>query len=127
MSDDAACHRTPDAESAAPPPGIQIKLLAKGTVLLLEGETDIYELTVRYPEYGIVEVNSNHTALRQAGYGQFTGSVRPAHPGVHSNAIQKDWAMMLRFRNGEFLTQRILAARVCGVGDDGSHWSYVVF
>ena len=127
MSDDAACHLTPDTEPAAPPPGIQIKLLAKGTVLLLEGETDIYELTVRYPEYGIVEVNSNHPALRQAGYGQFTGSVRPGHPGVRSSAIQKDWAMVLRFRNGEFLTQPVLAARVCGVRDDGSHWSYDVF
>jgi hypothetical protein len=116
---------TDEAVSASP--GIQVKLLTKGTVLLLEGETDLYELTVRYPEYGIVEVDSNHPAIRQSGYGQFTGSVRAGQPGFRSSAIKKGWAIMLRFRNGEFLTQPILAARVCGVRDDGSRWSYDVF
>jgi len=117
-------------ETTAPPPvepGINPKLLKPGTVLMLEGESDLYELTMRYPEHGIAEVNSNHPALRQAGYGQFTGSVRPSHPGVRLNAIQKGWAMVLRFRNGEFMTQVILAARVSGARDDGSRWSYDVF
>jgi len=108
-------------------PGINLKLLKPDTVLMLEGESDLYELTMRYPEHGIAEVNSNNPALREPAYGQFIGSVRWSHPGVRLNVIQQGWAMALRFRNGEFLTQPILAASISGRREDGSRWSYNVF
>ena len=127
MSDDPACDMTQAAEPAAPPPGVNVKALAKGTVLLLEGETDIYELTVQYPEYGIAEIASNNPTLRQPTLGQFTHSVRWDHPGVKLNVIQQGWAMVLRFRNGECQTQPIASARVRGTRSDGTHWSYDVF
>jgi hypothetical protein len=108
-------------------PGINLRLLKPDTVLILEGESELYELTMRYPEHGIAEVNSNNPALREPAYGQFMGSLRLGHPGVRLNVIQKDWAMVLRFRNGEFLTQPILAASISGRREDGSRWSYEVF
>jgi len=108
-------------------PGVNLRLLKPGTVLMLEGESELYELTLRYPEHGIAEVNSNNPALREPAYGQFMGSLRLGHHGVRVNVIQKGWAMVLRFRNGEFLTQPILAASVSGQREDGSRWSYEVF
>jgi hypothetical protein len=120
---------TPEQDKAAttPSPSIFLKSLKKGTTLLLEGETDIYELTVRYPEHGIVDVSSNLPALRMGTVGQFMFSVRWSDPGTRLNSIQQGWAMMLRFRNGEFQTQPILSASVNGKREDGSRWSYDVF
>jgi hypothetical protein len=122
---------TPESTPAVPPaplpPGINIKALKKGTVLLLEGEADIYELIVMYPEHGIVEISSNQPALRQGTVGQFMFSVRWSQPGTRLNLIQQGWAMTLRFRNGEYQTQPIMSSRVSGKCDDGSRWSYDVF
>jgi hypothetical protein len=65
--------------------------------------------------------------LRQPTIGQFMGSVRWSHPGLKLNVIQQGWAMVLRFRNGQFQTQPIVSARVRGTRSDGSHWRYDVF
>ena len=127
MCDDFACNVTPATEPAPPPPGIILKSLAKGTALLLEGETDIYELIVQYPEHGIAEIVSNNPTLRQPTVGQFLHSVRWDHPGVRLNVVQQGWAMVLRFRNGQFQTQPIASARVRGTRSDGTHWYYDVF
>jgi hypothetical protein len=127
MNDDSACHLTPAAEPAAPSPGINVTLLAKGTTVLLEGETDIYELTVLYPEHGIAEVASSHSALRAPTIGQFMHSIQWNRPGVRLNVIQQGWAAVLRFSNGQFQTQPIASACVCGTRTDGTHWSYDVF
>lgn len=111
----------------APSPGINVKMLKKGITLLLVGETDIYELTMLHPEHGIAEISSNLPALRAGTVGQFMFSVRWSHPGTRLNAIQQGWAMMLRFRNGEFQTQPIMSARVSGRRDGANRWSYDVF
>jgi len=108
-------------------PGINIKILAKGTTLLLEGESDLYELVVQYPEYGIAEVTSTNPALRQPTVGQFMHSARWSHPGLKLNVIQQGWVMVLRFSNGQLQTQPIASARVRGIRSDGSRWSYDVF
>jgi hypothetical protein len=127
MNDDPTCDLTPAAEPAAPSPGINVKLLAKGTVLLLEGETDIYELTMLYPEHGIAEVTSNHSALRATTIGQFMHSIQWNQPGIRLNAIRQGWTVVLRFSNGQFQTQPIASACVRGTRGDGSHWHYDVF
>jgi hypothetical protein len=106
-------------------PGIDIKRLAKGATLLLQSETDVYELTVQYPEHGIVEVASTNPVLRQPTVGQFLCST--SHPGLRLNVIRQGWAMVLRFRNGQFQTPPIMSAGVCGTRSDGSRWSYEVF
>ena len=102
-------------------------MLAKGTTLLLEGETDLYELIMQHPEHGIAEITSTNPALRRPTVGQFMYSVRWSHPGLRLNVIQQGWAMVLRFSNGQFQTQPIASARVRGTRSDGSHWSYDVF
>lgn len=117
----------PVASAEPPSPAIYIKSLKPGTVLLLEGETDIYEFIVRYPEYGIVEVSSNNPVLRQPAMGQFLYSIRWSAPGATLNAIQKGWAMVLRFKNGSIQTQSIMSAGINGVGTDGKRWHYNVF
>lgn len=124
MNDKVADPRT--AEPAAAP-GINIKVLAKGTALLLEGESDLYELVVQYPEYGIAEITSTNPALRRPTVGQFMHSAHWSHPGLKLNVIQQGWAMVLRFSNGQLQTQPIASARVRGTRSDGSHWSYDVF
>lgn len=127
MNDDPACDTTQVIQPAALPPGINVKALPAGTALLLEGETDIYELIVRYPEHGIAEITSSSPALRQPTMGQFMYSIRWGNPGVRLNVIQQGWAMVLRFRNGECQTQPIASARVRGTRSDGTHWHYDVF
>lgn len=124
MNDELA-HPGPAEPTTAP--GINIKMLAKGTTLLLEGEGDLYELVVQYPEYGIAEVTSTNPALRQPTVGQFMHSAHWSHPALKLNLIQQGWAMVLRFRNGQLQTQPIASARVLGTRSDGSHWSYDVF
>jgi len=127
MCDDPASDTIQAPEPVAPPPSVNVKSLAKGTVLLLEGESDIYELVMRYPEHGIAEITSSNPALRQPTVGQFMYSVRWDHPGIKLNVIQQGWAMVLRFRNGECQTQPIISARVRGTRCDGTHWHYDVF
>ena len=127
MNNEPACDLTPAAEPAAPSPGINVKWLAKGTVLLLEGETDLYELTMLYPEHGIAEITSNHSALRATTIGQFMHSVQWGQPGIRLDAIRQGWAAVLRFSNGQFQTQPIASAGVRGTRSDGTHWSYDVF
>ena len=114
------------AESVTPLT-INLKTLKKGTVLLLEGETDIYELTLLYPEQGIAEISSSLTALRKGTVGQFLFSVRWSSPETRLDGVRQGWAMMLRFRNGEIQTQPIMSASVNGKREDGSRWSYIVF
>jgi hypothetical protein len=124
MNDELA---KPESAEPTAAPGINIKMLAKGTTLLLEGDNDLYELVVQYPEYGIVEVTSTNPALRQPTVGQFMHSAHGSHPGLKLNVIQQGWAMILRFSNGQLQTQPIASARVRGTRPDGSHWSYDVF
>ncbi|MEN6367661.1 MAG: hypothetical protein ABFC88_12675 [Thermoguttaceae bacterium] len=117
----------PTALASPPSASINLKALKRDTVLLLEGESDIYELTLRYPEHGIVEITSNLPALRTGTVGQFMFSVRWSNPGERLDVIRQGWAMTLRFKNGEYQTQPIMAASARGIREDGSHWHYDVF
>jgi hypothetical protein len=114
---------TPEASSAA----VNIKALKAGTVLLIEGETDIYELIVRYPEYGIVDVSSNARVLRAGVVGQFLHSVCWSQPGTKLNVIQRGWAMVFLFSNGTYQSQPVSSLGISGVGEDGKRWHYDVF
>lgn len=121
---------TPTTSSVTPEPpspSINIKTLKPGTVLLIEGETDLYELVVRYPEHGIVDVSSNIPALRAGCVGQFMYSVRWNQPGTKLNVIQKGWAMVLRFANGTYQSQPITSVSVNGKTVEGKRWHYDVF
>jgi hypothetical protein len=108
-------------------PCINIKSLKPGTVLMVEGETDVYELIVRYPEHGIVDVSSNVPALRAGCIGQFMYSVCWSHPGMKRNVIQKGWAMVLQFSKGTYQSQPISSVGVSGKSADGKRWHYDVF
>jgi hypothetical protein len=128
MSEDYNANSEPTpTDPATLPLYINPKMLKRGTALILAGESDIYELTLLYPEHGIAEITSNLPPLRAVTVGQFLFSVRWDQPGVRRNVIQQGWALMLRFRNGEYQTQPILTASVHGQCEDGSRWSYDVF
>jgi hypothetical protein len=123
--DDQLTPSIASAESLSP--AIYIKSLKPGTVLLLEGETDMYEFIVQHPEQGIIEVSSNNEVLRHGAVGQFMYSVRWDDPSIRLNAIQRGWAIILRFHNGFLQTQPILSASVNGIRPDGKRWHFDVF
>jgi len=108
-------------------PTLNLKSLKKGTVLFLECESDLYEITLLQPEHGVVEISSNLPALRQGTVGQFICSVQWSHPGTRLNVIQQGWAAIFRFCNGEYQTQPVVSASIRGKRTDGSRWSYEVF
>ena len=119
---------TPEApEAPAPAPTLNIKSLKPGTVVLMEGETDVYELTVHYPEHGIVDVSASDIALRGGAVGQFMYSVCWSQPGTKLNVIQKGWSVVLRFSNGTYQTQPLSSVGVSGVGENGKRWHYDLF
>jgi hypothetical protein len=131
MNNDCECNPpedlTPTVELRSLAPSIHVGKLKKGTMLLLEGGMDIYELIVLHPENGLVAINSNNFALRQATVGQFMHSVRRGCLATKLATIQQGWEMVLRFSNGVFHTEPIMSARVSGTRDDGSRWFYDVF
>lgn len=89
---------------------IDIRRLAQGTTLLLEGNCDIYELIVKDPDLGLIEITSNNPVLRHPVIGQLM------------NTIQWGGHLVVRFHNGHFYSAPISSASVRGPG-----WSYEVF
>jgi hypothetical protein len=108
--------------------GIDIRKLKPETVMLLEAEPYLYEIRVMYPAHGIVEINSSDPNLRVATVGQLLQSVHWSSPGAPIPFwIGKGLALEIRFRNGIYRTQPVMAAGIKGKRADGSHWSYDVF
>ena len=63
------------APTALAEPGIDIRKLTPGTILLVEAEPWLYEIKVVYPVHGIVEISSSDPHLRVATVGQVLQSV----------------------------------------------------
>ena len=117
---------TPTASPAEP--GIDIRKLKPGTIILLEADPSLYEMQVMYPVHGIVEISSSDPHLRVATVGQVLHSVHWSSPGAPIPSwIGKGLALEIRFRNGLYRTQPVTAASVQGKREDGSRWSYEVF
>lgn len=119
-----------DAPAAMPPvePGLDIRRLKAGAIILLEADPYLYEMQVMYPVHSVVEISSSDPALRAATVGQVLHSVHPSSPGAAIPSwIGKGRALEIRFRNGLYRTQPVTAASVQGRRDDGSRWSYEVF
>ena len=109
-------------------PGIDIRKLKADSIILLEAEPYLYEMRVMYPVHSIVEISSSDPNLRAATVGQVLHSVRSSGPGVPIPSwIGKGLALEIRFRNGTYRTQPVMAASVGGRHEDGSRWSYEVF
>ena len=109
-------------------PGIDIRKLKPETVILLEAEPYLYEMTVTHPAHGLVEINSSDPNLRVPTVGQLLHGVPWSSPGTPIPSwIGKGLALEIRFRNGTYRTQPVTAATVKGKHDDGSRWSYDVF
>jgi len=115
--------------------GIDLKLQKTGTTLLLEAENSLFEIVLRYPEHGILEIQSNRPPLKRETICQFIHAlVWPATGGISTlsapacvNMIVPRCEMVLRFSNGEWQTPPILSARILGVREDWSRWYYDVF
>ena len=118
-----------DAQTATTiEPGINIRKLKAGTVILLEADLYLYEMRVMYPVHGILEISSNDPALRVATVGQLLYSLRCSSPAPPIPSwIGKNLALEIRFRNGLYRTKPVTAASVGGKHEDGSRWSYEVF
>ena len=109
-------------------PGIDIRKLKPGTIILLEAGPSLYEIKVVYPVHGIVEISSSDPHLRVTTVGQLLHSVHWPSPGTPIPSwIGKGLALEIRFRNGLYRTQPVTAAGVQGKREDGSHWTYEVF
>jgi hypothetical protein len=109
-------------------PGIDIRKLKPGTVVLLEAGPSLYELRVTHPVHGIAEISSSDPTLHVATVGQVLHSVHWSSPAVLLPLwIGKGFALEIRFRNGTYRTQPVTAASVGGTRDDGSRWSFEVF
>ena len=109
-------------------PGIDLRKLKPGMVVLLEADPGLYEMRVTHPAHGVAEISSNDPALRTPTVGQVLHSLHWSSPGVPIPLwIAKGLALEIRFRNGLYRTQPVTAARVSGTRDDGSRWSYEVF
>ena len=118
-----------DVETAAKvEPGINIRKLKTGTVILLEAAPYLYEIRVMYPVHGIVEISSSDPMLRVATVGQVLHSLRWSSPvSPIPSWIGKGLALEIRFRNGLYRTTPVTAASLGGKREDGSRWSYEVF
>ena len=117
-----------DTPTAPAEPGIDIRKLKPGTIILLEAEPSLYEIKVVYPVHGIVEISSSDAHLRVATVGQLLHSVNWSRPGAPIPLwIGKGLALEIRFRNGLYRTQPVTAAGVQGKREDGSRWTYEVF
>ena len=109
-------------------PGIDIRKLKADTTILLEAEPWLYEIKVVYPVHGIVESSSSDPHLRVATVGQVLHSVHwPSLGAPIPSWLGKGLALEIRFRNGTYRTQPVMAASVSGRHEDGSRWSYEVF
>jgi hypothetical protein len=129
---------SPDTSPETPPvePGIDIRKLKVGTVILAEADPYVYELAVQVPEHALVEISSNDPALRVPTVGQLVQSRKWSAAyqtiGQTPDVCRPMWvgvgmSMEIRFRNGLYYSQPLLAARLRGPRDDGTHWSYDVF
>lgn len=119
-----------DAPTAMPAaePGIDIRRLKAGAIILMEAAPYLYEMQVMYPVHSIVEISSSDPNLRAATVGQVLHSINASSPGASIPSwIGKGLALEIRFRNGLYRTQPVTAASVQGKREDGSHWSYEVF
>jgi hypothetical protein len=109
-------------------PGIDLRKLKPGTIILLEAELWLYEIKIVYPVHSIVEISSSNPMLRTATVGQVLHSVHWSNPKAAIPAwIGKGLVLEIRFRNGVYRTQPVTAASVQGKREDGSRWSYEVF
>ena len=118
---------TPTAMSLAEP-GIDIRKLKTGVVILMEAGPYLYEIRVMYPVHSIVEITSSDPNLRAATVGQMLHSVHwPSAGAPIPSWIGKGLVLEIRFRNGLYRTQPVTAASVQGKREDGNRWSYEVF
>lgn len=99
---------------------IDIQRQKVGTTIYVECATQLFELEVVNAEHALLRVNSNVPALRIPIVGQL---VRGAGPeGAKPYWIGKGMALHLRFRNGVFTSEPVVAASIKGAG-----WEYEVF
>ena len=109
-------------------PGIDIRKLNPETTILLEADPYLYEMRVVYPIHGIVEISSSDPALGVPTVGQVLHSHHWSSPSAPIPLwIGRGFALDIRFRNGVYRTQPVMAASVSGKRHDGSRWSYEVF
>lgn len=110
------------------PSGIDVRRLRVGTVIFVETETCLYELTVTNPVYGLMKVNSTDLALREMPLGQLVESRYKSGNGPSMPYwIGKGLVMEIRFSNGKYQSPVVGSVVLKGRREDGTSWSYDVF
>jgi hypothetical protein len=104
-------------------PGIDIRRQAAGTVILVETDMGLHEITVINPCQATVQVSGSDPRFHRPVLGRFLQSVSALNPAAKINGwIGQAMRMVIAFRNAPFESGVVLAATVQGPG-----WHYDVF
>jgi len=101
--------------------GIDVRRQKAATTIYVECATQLFEIKVVSPEHSLLQITSNAPALRIPVVGQLVQSIRTGSP-AKPFWIGKGAAMQLRFNNGIFVSEPVIAANIKGEG-----WEYEVF
>jgi hypothetical protein len=101
--------------------GIDITKQKIGTIIRVETEDDrLFELVVKIPERGVVEISGTEPRLKIPVLGVLTHSFSEKTQINHW--IGKLLKMSLVFKNGNYESQPVVHVTI-----HGSDWSYIVF
>lgn len=103
--------------------GINITKLAIGTSIMVETEdSQVFEIVVRKPEHGVVEVSGTEPRLKNPTLGVLTHSSTDDKKTQIDHWIGQYLRMMIVFRNGNYESQLVTHASLKGEG-----WQFEVF
>jgi hypothetical protein len=104
-------------------PGIDLTKQKKGTRIIVETDSLLFEIVVLDPARCLIEVASTTPLLREPTIGQYLRGVYVLDASVGiDHWIGRTMQMFLHFRNGDFLTGPVVTASIAGPG-----WTYDVF
>jgi len=124
--DSASADITPVPPAPASPPnevGINITKQKIGTIIMVETEDGhLFEMVVRSPKHGVVEVSGTEQRLRYPTVGSLGYSISDDKKTRIDNWIGQYLKMMLVFRNGNYESKLVTHASLKGEG-----WQFEVF
>jgi len=107
--------------------GIDVTKQAIGSTILVETEDNhLFELVVKRPETGVVEISGTEPRLKYSVLGVLTHSFSDNKKVQINHWIGKLLRMSLVFKNGNFESKLVIHASIKGE-TDGEKWKFEVF
>jgi len=107
--------------------GVDVTKQAVGSIILVETEDNhLFELIVKRPETGVVEISGTEPRLKCPVLGVLTHSFSDDKKVQINHWIGKLLKMSLVFKNGNFESKLVTHALIKGV-TDGKKWKFEVF